>query len=72
MDTFGKDPGLTEFVTTPSTYVWSIAADKKGAVFAGTGSPADRAAQLGEKPGDKPFTLWETRDLSIQALRDRS
>ncbi len=62
-----QGPGLTEFVTTPSTYVWSIAVDKKETVFAGTGSPA-AVLRLGEKPGDKPFTLFETRDLSIQAL----
>jgi hypothetical protein len=36
--------------------------------FAGTGSPAT-VLRLGEKPGDKPFTLFESRDLSIQALR---
>jgi hypothetical protein len=62
-----QGPGLTELATTPSTYVWSIAVDKKGSVFAGTGSPAT-VLRLGGKPGEKPFTLFETRDLSIQAL----
>ncbi len=62
-----QGPGLTELATTPSTYVWSIAVDKKGTVFAGTGSPAT-VLRLGAKPGDKPFTLFESRDLSIQAL----
>ena len=62
-----QGPGLTELATTPSTYVWSIAVDKKGTVFAGTGSPAT-VLRLGAKPGDKPFTLFETRDLSVQAL----
>jgi hypothetical protein len=62
-----QGPGLTELVTTPSTYVWSIAVDKKGTAFAGTGSPAT-VLRLGAKPGEKPFTLFETRDLSIQAL----
>ncbi|MGO9324240.1 MAG: hypothetical protein ACLP07_06725 [Terracidiphilus sp.] len=62
-----QGPGLTEFVTTPSTYVWSIAVDKKGNVFAGTGSPAT-VLRLGEKAGGKPITLFETRGLSIQAL----
>lgn len=62
-----QGPGLTELVTTPSTFVWSIAADKKGTIFAGTGSPAT-VLRLGEKPGDKPFTVFETRDLSVQAL----
>jgi hypothetical protein len=62
-----QGPGLTELLTTPSTFVWSLATDKKGTVFAGTGSPAT-VLRLGEKPGDKPFTLFESRDLSIQAL----
>lgn len=33
-------PSSTLVVTTPSTYVWSIAADKDGNAFLGTGSPA--------------------------------
>ena len=63
-----QGPGLTELLTTPSTFEWSLAADKIGHVFAGTGSPAT-VLRLGEKPGEKPFTLFETKDLSIQALR---
>ncbi len=63
-----QGPGLTELVTTPSTFVWSLAADKTGHVFAGTGSPAT-VLRLGQKPGEKPFTLFESRDLSVQALR---
>jgi hypothetical protein len=63
-----QGPGLTEQLTTPSTFVWSLAVEKGSRVFAGTGSPAT-VLRLGEKPGDKPFTLFETRDLSIQALR---
>src|ERR1039458_9784456 len=38
-----QGPGLTELVTTPSTFVWSLAAEpasKGGEVFVGTGSPA--------------------------------
>ena len=63
-----QGPGLTELLTTPSTFVWSLAADKNGRIFAGAGSPAT-VLRLGEKPGEKPFTLFETRDLSVQALR---
>jgi outer membrane protein assembly factor BamB len=63
-----QGPGLTELVTTPSTFVWSLAVDKNGHVFAGTGSPAT-VLRLGKNLGDKPFTLFESRDLSIQALR---
>jgi hypothetical protein len=67
-----QGPGLTELVTTPSTFVWSVTADKAGNVYAGTGSPATvlRLGQKsGDKPGDKPVTLFESRDLSVQALR---
>ncbi len=62
-----ESPGLTELATTPSTFVWSLASDKSGHVFAGTGSPAT-VLRLGAKPGEKPFTLFETKDLSVQAL----
>jgi hypothetical protein len=63
-----QGPGLTELLTTPSTFVWSLAVDKSGRLFAGTGSPAT-VLRLGDKPGDKPISLFESRDLSIQALR---
>ena len=59
--------GLTELAITPSTFVWAVAADKSGHVFAGTGSPAS-VLRLSDKPGEKPFTLFETKDLSVQAL----
>lgn len=60
--------GLTEMLTTPSTFVWSLAADKSGRIFAGTGSPAT-VLRLAGQEGEKPFTLFETRDLTVQALR---
>ncbi len=63
-----QSPGLTELLTTPSTFVWSLAADKSGIVFAGTGSPATVLRLAGQK-GEKPFTLFESRDLTVQALR---
>lgn len=58
-------PALKETVTTPSTFVWSIAADKNGNAFLGTGSPA--TVQRVGRDG-KAFTLFETRDLTVQAL----
>lgn len=58
--------GLKEALTTPSTFVWSIAVDKSGTAYLGTGSPA--TVLRVEKDG-KPFTLFETKDLSVQALR---
>jgi streptogramin lyase len=63
-----QGPGLTGLLTTPSTFVWSIAAGKDGRIFAGTGSPA-AVLRLSQQRDEKPFTLFETRDLSVQALR---
>jgi sugar lactone lactonase YvrE len=62
-----QGPALAEQLTTPSTFVWAVVADKSGQVFAGTGTPAT-VLRLAGKKGEKPFTLFETKDLSIQAL----
>jgi hypothetical protein len=61
-----QGPGLTEVLTTPSTYVWSVAAGKNGDTFLGTASPAT-VLRVG-KDG-KPFTLFETKDVSVQVVR---
>jgi hypothetical protein len=61
-----QGPGLSEMLTTPSTFVWSIAVDKSGTAYIGTGSPA---AVLRVGKDGKPFTLFESKDLSVQALR---
>jgi len=62
-----QSSGLTELLTSPSTFVWALASDKSGHIFAATGTPA-AVLRLPEKPGDKPFTLFETKDLVVQAL----
>ena len=59
-------PGLTELLTTPATYVWSVAVDKSGTAYVGTASPA---TVLRVGPDGKPFTLFETKDLSVQVVR---
>jgi hypothetical protein len=59
-------PGLTDVLTTPSTFVWAVAAGKNGDSFVGTASPAT-VLRVG-KDG-KPFTLFETKDVSVQSLR---
>src|SRR5580658_885957 len=61
-----QGPGLSEMLTTPSTFVWSVAVDKSGTAYLGTGSPAT-VLRVG-KDG-KPFTLFETNDLSVQAVK---
>jgi hypothetical protein len=58
-------PGLTELLTTPSTYVWSVAVDKAGTAYVGTASPAT-VLRIGSD--NKPFTLFETKDLSVQVV----
>ncbi len=59
-------PALDEKLTTPSTFVWSVATDKNGTVYLGTGSPAT-VLRVGRD--GKPFTLFESKDLSIQVVR---
>ena len=61
-------PGLKELAVTPSTFVWSVAADKNGTAFVGTGSPA-AVLRLGAREGEKPFTIFETKDLAVQAVK---
>ncbi|MFY9853289.1 MAG: hypothetical protein WAK26_05375 [Terracidiphilus sp.] len=61
-----QGPGLTQLLTTPSSYVWSIAVDKGGTAYVGTASPAT-VLRIG--PDGKPFTLFETKDLSVQVVR---
>lgn len=59
-------PELKEVLTTPSTFVWSVAAGSGGAAFLGTGSPA---TLLRVQPDGKSTTLFETKDLSVQVVR---
>jgi hypothetical protein len=63
-----EGPTLTEKLTTPSTFVWSVAVDKNGTAYLGTGSPAT-VLRTGTQKDEKPFTLFETKDLSVQVVR---
>ena len=63
-----QGPGLSEMLTTPSSFVWSVAVDKNGTAYMGTGSPAT-VLRMGKQKGDKPFTLFETKELSVQVVR---
>ena len=58
-------PKLTEISTTPSTYVWSLAADARGNAYLATGSPA---TVLRISPDGKSTRLFDTKDLSVQAI----
>ena len=59
-------PGLVNVLTTPSTFVWSVAVDKSGVAYLGTGSPA---SVMRVDPQGKAFTLFETKDVSVQVVK---
>jgi sugar lactone lactonase YvrE len=61
-----EGPTLSAVLTTPSTYVWSVAVDQHGTAYLGTGSPA---TVLRVGADGKAFTLFETKDLSVQVVR---
>lgn len=68
-------PVAGEVVTTPSSFVWSVAADlKTGAVYLATGSPST-VLKVGlenglDKTANPRFqTLFETKALAVQVLR---
>jgi hypothetical protein len=63
-----EGPGLKQVAITPSTFAWSVAVNKLGTAFVGTGSPGT-VLRVAQAPGSKPFTLFETRDLSVQVVR---
>ncbi len=63
-----EGPGLTDLLTTPSTFVWSVAVDKNGVAYAATGSPAT-VLRVGMQKDEKPFTLFKTKDLTVQVVR---
>ncbi|HTM18454.1 MAG TPA: hypothetical protein VL135_16195, partial [Terracidiphilus sp.] len=66
--TLREGPGLTDLLTTPSTFIWSVAIDKTGTPYIGTGSPATVLRGSAQKDG-KPTTIFETRDVSVQVVR---
>ncbi len=58
-------PAFKLIYTTPSTYVWAIAADDAGNIYAATGSPA-RVYRI--TPGGKATIIFEPQELQVQAL----
>lgn len=59
-------PSSTLIATTPSTYIWSAAADKAGNAYLATGSPATvlRVGQDG-----KTTKIFSSKDLNVQVVR---
>jgi sugar lactone lactonase YvrE len=58
-------PKVATVLTTPSTYVWAVASDKAGNAYLATGSPA---TVLKVSPDGKSTKLFETKDLTVQAV----
>lgn len=58
-------PAFKVLYTSPSTFIWSIAADKDGTVYAATGAPARvyRIAADG-----KGAIIFEPKELQVQAI----
>jgi hypothetical protein len=58
-------PAFKSISTTPSTYVWSIAADPSGSLYAATGAPA-RVYCI--TPDGESTPIFEPQELQVQAL----
>jgi len=58
-------PAFKLLYATPSTYIWAVKADKKGNVYAATGSPA-RVYRI--TPDGKSTIIFEPQELQVQAL----
>src|SRR5947209_9633531 len=58
-------PAFKVIHTSPSTFIWSIAADKDGAIYAATGAPA-RVYRI--TPDGKSTIIFEPRELQAQSV----
>src|SRR5271169_4500963 len=58
-------PAFKALATTPSTYIWSIASDSAGNIYAAAGSPA-RVYRI--TPDGRIATIFEAQELQVQAL----
>jgi hypothetical protein len=59
-------PSFKLLYATPSTYIWAMAADDSGNVYAATGSPA-RVYRI--TPEGKSTIIFEPQELQVQALK---
>ena len=59
-------PSFKLLYSTPSTYIWAVAADEAGNVYAATGSPA-RVYRI--TPDGKSAIIFQPQELQVQALR---
>jgi len=59
-------PAFKALYATPSTYIWAIAADDAGNVYAATGAPA-RVYRI--TPNRQAAIIFEPQELQVQALQ---
>ena len=57
--------GFKAIYTSPSTFIWGIAADKDGVVYAATGAPA-RVYRV--TPDGKSTIIFEPKELQVQSI----
>jgi hypothetical protein len=62
---FELAPAFKALATTPSTYIWSIASNSAGNIYAAAGSPA-RVYRI--TPDGQTTTIFEAQELQVQAL----
>src|SRR5229473_5323238 len=58
-------PAFKALATTPSTYIWSIASDSGGNIYAAAGAPA-RGHRI--TPDGESMAIFEPQELQVQAL----
>src|SRR5205807_8898954 len=61
-------PQFKTVYTSPSTYLWAIAADKAGNVYAAAGAPA-RVYQI--RADGSASVIFEPKELQVQSLVER-
>jgi hypothetical protein len=59
-------PSFKLLYATPSTYIWAIASDEAGNIYAATGSPA-RVYRI--TPDGQTTIIFEPQELQVQALQ---
>lgn len=58
-------PEFKAILTTPSAYIWSIATDRSGNLYAASGTPA-RVYRI--TPDGKSSVIFQSQELQVQAL----